>query len=450
MPTSTSNQTRLRMTPTLRRSPRKIGLLEHCGAGNLGDDATQTAVIQIIRAHWPTSEVCGFTMNPSDSRTRHGIPCYPLRRQTWDLDYWTTDRDRTLKGKLKSAARAHPLAYGAARTLYRLGITLPRNLFHEALFLAKSLNLLRSFDLLIISGGGQLLDSWGGPWSFPYTLFKWVLLARVLQIPCYFINVGAGPIKTRLARFLVKHAVRNSAYISFRDEYSRALVKQIGFTGASEVVADSVYCLDVPAHTPNWPSTQERPVVGIAPMAYCDPRVYYDKDAAQYAALIQKLAQFGAWLVANRYSLTLYSTDYYFDSRAIDELATAVNGELNCPQPDCIRCPSLRTTEELFAQMASMEYIVTCRYHGVVFAHLMNIPVLAIAHHPKVTTLMNDFGLSEYCVDLRSLDSDALVRTFVRMVDNKHAIQMKMAERVAHYREELTCQFASLFSRRFD
>ena len=375
MHTSTSNQVRLPKRDTLLRAPNKIGLLDHFGAGNLGDDATQTAVIQHIRRHWPDAAIYGFTMNPSDSQTRHGIPCYPIRRQTWDFNYWTDEHKTTFKETLKRAADAHRVAYGILRALYTLGVKKPRAFFQETVFLAKSLNFLRSFDLLIISGGGQLLDSWGGPWSFPYTLFKWVLLATVSRVPCYFVNVGAGPLRHPLAKWFVKHAVRRAAYISFRDEYSKNLVGQIGFSGVSEVVADSVYCFDVPALSTTRSRAKGHPVVGVAPMAYCDPRVYYERDAAQYATFIRKLAQFGSWLIRNDYNVATFSTDYYFDSHAIEEFEAAVNSEANTSQSGSINHASVRTAEELFAQMASMEYIVTCRYHGVIFAHLMNIPV---------------------------------------------------------------------------
>jgi hypothetical protein len=44
-------------------------------------------------------------------------------------------------------------------------------------FLASSRHTMKSFELLIISGGGQLTER-DGPWGFPYTIFKWVVLAR--------------------------------------------------------------------------------------------------------------------------------------------------------------------------------------------------------------------------------------------------------------------------------
>src|SRR5215467_4152682 len=67
-------------------SRKKIGLLDHLGGGNLGDDATLDAVMQNIKSRWPTAEISGFSMNPSDTQKRHNIPAYPIRYQTWSLN----------------------------------------------------------------------------------------------------------------------------------------------------------------------------------------------------------------------------------------------------------------------------------------------------------------------------------------------------------------------------
>jgi polysaccharide pyruvyl transferase WcaK-like protein len=95
--------------------------------------------------------------------------------------------------------------------------------------------------------------------------------------------------------------------------------------------------------------------------------------------------------------------------------------------------------------MSAMDYVVTCRFHGVVFAHLLNIPVLAISHHPKVAVLMKDIGLSSYCLDIDTFDLDQLIQTFNRLVANVVEVKGIMAERAAHYRGELERQFDFLF-----
>jgi hypothetical protein len=65
------------------RAPKKAGLLDHMGGGNLADDATQIAVIHNIKNRWRDAEVIGVSMNPYDTQKRHGIPSYPIRKQTW-------------------------------------------------------------------------------------------------------------------------------------------------------------------------------------------------------------------------------------------------------------------------------------------------------------------------------------------------------------------------------
>ena len=59
---------------------RRIGIIGHGGTKNLGDEALFATVIQNVRRRLPEAEVIGFTINPADSRERHGIECFPIRR----------------------------------------------------------------------------------------------------------------------------------------------------------------------------------------------------------------------------------------------------------------------------------------------------------------------------------------------------------------------------------
>jgi polysaccharide pyruvyl transferase WcaK-like protein len=92
-----------------------------------------------------------------------------------------------------------------------------------------------------------------------------------------------------------------------------------------------------------------------------------------------------------------------------------------------------------------MDYVVTCRFHGVVFAHLLNKPVLAIAHHPKVMDLMTDLELSNYCVDIRDFDPKLLAERFASMIINAEEIRSRMATSLTRNRQRLRSQFDELF-----
>jgi len=424
---------------------KKIGLLDHMGGGNLGDDATQTVVMDNIKKRWPESVIFGFSMNPADTQARHGIPSYPIRRQTWDPSPRTENRPAVFKEKVKAAVIKYRLLFMLFKAINMVAIRLPREIFQELSFLVKSFRIIRSFDLLIVSGGGQLLDSNGGPWKFPYTIFKWVLLAKLSNVKCYFLNLGAGPLSYPLSKFFIKRALFLGDYASFRDEYSRALARKIGFTGPSQVAPDCVYGLNGKVTRRGFTTGRSEPLVGISPMAYCDPRVYWVKDQGVYDHFMRTLARFGSWLVRNHHCLRLFSTDIWFDAQTIEELKMALKSDPCLVNSHSILHEPLAETEELLSQLSSLDYVVTCRYHGVIFAHLVNVPVLALSHHPKVTTLMSDLGLAEYCLDIRSLDLELLTKTFLSLAERRDEVRARMARTAAEYKERLTAQFDALF-----
>lgn len=410
-----------------------VGLFEHMGAGNLGDDVSVDAVMQNIKRRWPDTVIYGFSMNPSDSQTRHGIPSYPIRTEIWSIGY----KPATEAGKRS-----------AIRTMATVLIRTPAALLRELAFLADSFRTIRSFDFLIISGGGQLLDAWGGPWKFPYTIFKWIVLAKLSRVSCYFLNVGAGPLDHYLSRWFIKNSLRLADYTSFRDGRSRQLLKKAGFSRRSPVYPDCAYGLDTSAFTEcvsgraGEPGT---PIIGIAPMAYCDPRFYWKKDKDIYDSLIRELSLFATYLVRHRYRLILFSTDFWFDSMAIEDLYAAVKSEFGSADAGCITRPAITTARELLRHVARMDYVVTCRFHGAVFAHLLTKPVLALSHHMKIATFMDDLGLSEYCIDINGITAEVLVQKFVSLVANRERIRNSMSGTLARYQRELSLQFDNLF-----
>jgi len=297
---------------------------------------------------------------------------------------------------------------------------------------------------LVISGGGQLTEQ-GGPWAFPYTIFKWILLAKFARVKRVFLNVGAGPLTHPLSRFFAKRALLAGDYVSFRDGQSQALTQEIGFKERSLVFPDCAYSLEVPATDISSFEKRERPVVGIAPFPYGDPRLGgAEGTRIIYEDFIAKCAVFASGLIRRSYSLTLFATDIGIDPLAIEDLQTALR---NRHSVTGLAYDSVKSTKELLAAMNKMDYVVTCRFHGVVLAHLLNKPVLAISHHPKVMDLMKNLGLSKYCADIRKFDANLLTDTFDSLVRDKDEIKNRMAEKLSRYKVELAIQFDDLFPR---
>ena len=418
----------------MKQTGTKIALLHHTGCGNLGDDAIIDSVIANIRRRWKDAEVAVFSMNPEDTAERHGIPSYPIRRYRWSSD------KRPIAAQPSKPAR-HRFTEWIKQTR-NPAIRFPRAVFAEFAFFIDSYRAVKCFDLLIVSGGGQLTER-GGPWSFPYALFVWSLIAKLAGLRWVFLNVGAGPLKHRLSRFFVLRALNAADYISFRDRQSQELARNLGFSGKSDVFPDNVYGLRV-AVSSIPAKSNSRAVVGFAPMPYpfCDLLKCPSDVMSIQNDLTSRLSSFASFLSSHSYSLELFASDMKADPQAIEDLRRVLRQEHHLVLPEY---KSVRSVDELLARMATMDYIVTCRFHGVVLAHLLNKPVMAIAHHPKVTHLMSALGLSKYCLEMDTAMPDQLMETFHSVVRDAEAIKASMAASLKEYRSESAMQFDQLF-----
>jgi polysaccharide pyruvyl transferase WcaK-like protein len=412
----------------MNREPRKIAVLHHAGGGNFGDDAEIASVIDNIRSRWPNTEITVFSMNPEDTAKKHCVTSYPIRRHIWTIGYQRA-RAAQAEGRTGFLQRI--------RTTKNPAIRLPRAVFAEFKFLSGSRQRIKKFDFLIVSGGGHLTER-GGPWAFPYAILSWFAMAKSAGVKCILLNVGAGPLINPLSKYFVRRALPLANYVSFRDEQSQGLAASIGFKGTSYVFPDNVYASQPPStKTLRWDSK----IVGIAPMPFpADPP--FDNRAMVYRDVISRFAMFTSTLVERSYPITLFGTDIGSDPAAIEDLREQLRVH---HAVDTRPYEPVYSLDELFRQMSALDYVVTCRFHGVVFAHLLNKPVLAVSHHPKVTHLMQALGLSNYCVDIRTFDPADLAGRLDSMVKNRREIKTQMSASLARYKELLKSQFDELW-----
>ena len=288
----------------------RIALLHHTGWGNLGDDAVVNSVLSSIGKRWENTQFTILSMNPADTEKRHGFPCYPIRR--YQFGY----------GLEPSASAPIPEKQGSFETWLRKtrnpAIRVPRGILRELIFLKKSYKFIKTFHSLIVTGGGQLTER-GGPWSFPYALFSWGLLAKRAGIRFMLISVGAGPLNRPLSRFFISSALRRADYVSFRDQESKQLIRGLGFTGPGDVYPDNVYAFQ---GVPSTVKTSTERIVGIAPMPFPFGDLIRHPQNMQGIQddLIEKMATFASLVANMSFSLRLFGSDIRSDPPEIDRL----------------------------------------------------------------------------------------------------------------------------------
>ena len=360
------------------------------------------AFVTNIRRRLPRAQILAFTDIPRDTQQRHGIPAFPLRRSPSEADASAggaqeeEGRSREPSGAgWRSSLRPFPGARPAARA-GRSIVGFPRAIVTEMRFVPYAIRRLRHLDLLIIAGGGQLGDYFGGTWGYPFRIFKWCALAKAMGAKVAFVSVGAGPLRSPLSRFFIRAAVSSADYRSLRDQSSARLMTDIGVRRETLVYPDPAYSLPLPPVTRRAPRRGSL-VVGINPLPYFDAHYWAEHDEKIYRAHVEVMSRFAAWLIQHGHRVCLFPTQLRADPEVIEDvrreiLASGIPGVAS----GILERP-VDGFDTLITAIDEMDAVVATRYHGIVFALQMNKPVVGVSYDPKTSDLMHDVGLGDVC-----------------------------------------------------
>ncbi len=435
-----------------RRGRNKIGLLGPLTNGNLGNAAFEAAVVQHIHSRFREAEIYGCCVDSLDALKEYKVRLFPLRK---DMPQYAPApgipmRPRSQSGapspqSLRQRLQRLPVvgeAYRAARGAWH-GV---RNFYDEIAFWVLSYRFLCGFRLLILRGGGQLSDSWGGPWKHPYTLFTWSMLARLSRTPFIVLSVGREGISSPLSRWLLRHALQGARYRSYRDEETKKMVEKWGIKGRDYLYPDLAFSLQIPTALRRVATPRQRVVVGISPMPYCDPRVWPIKDQAAYQRYLRTLASFSIGLIERGYEIILFASQVLLDPPVVSELKALILAKFhNDSRAELVSEAKLRTVDDFLSLIPKFDFVVASRLHGLLLSQLMYTPALAISYDPKVEALMVDLGLREFCVDIEKIDTEILTTRFSSLEAKRHAVCDALRERVTKFQAALQEQYDVVF-----
>lgn len=428
-------------------SLRRIGIFGHVGNQNLGDEAIIAAVLQAVRERIPDAQISAFTIRPEDSKARHGIPAFPIRPGVAPPNAASGRSGSTLPGTDQAKA-SRPLHAAIRRVpgLHRVlsGARDAVRWFHDALrevaFWATRYRQMRGIDLLVIAGSNQLSDYVGGPWGFPYTIYAWSLAARLAGTRVAFLSVGAGPIRSRLSRHLIRTALGWAAYRSYRDIGSRDTIKALGVREPYRVAPDLAHGLrfEVPRDAARPPAGRRTVVVN--PLPYFDPRFWAESNRDTYDAYVHLLADVAAKLLDRGDRIQFVPTQLRADPPVIVDVMGALGRRARDPEPSERMDPPVATFEELVALLAGADVVIASRFHGVVLAQMLGKPTIGLAYRPSTTDLLVDVGQGAYAIDIAQLTLAGLMER-LDALEADHGAAERIEARMRAYREALAAQY---------
>ena len=418
----------------------RIALLTPYTGGNLGDAAIQDAVIANLRLHLPSSQFSGITLNNENFVERHGANAFPLcatNTRFYAMSHRAiagqaapqppqTGNRLSLLGRLKDTLKQVPGLLAFWKNLRRWALIIPQELLH----MIRGYRFLRHQDILIVSGGGQLDEGWGGPWGHPFALCKWCLLARLARVPSAFVSVGAGKIKSPLCRLFLSLALRLASYRSYRDENAKKVAASLFNAVAKDpVVPDLAFSL--PDLT--WPANAglrllsgNRTIVAISPIAYAKPGSWPFSDSALHERYLEQMAKILSQLAKRDCFLVMVWSSLGDDESVIPEILRRLDDVAGEKLSHQVHLPKISTWQDFSSVLREVDFLVASRLHSTILGFVSQRPALAISFNPKVDQLMKFLNQTDYLFQINNFVAEDVISAFDRLKLSKESVSEQL------------------------
>lgn len=399
----------------------KIALFGTFGIQNIGNECTLQAMLDNVRLRLPDVDVYGVCYEPEDTQRLHQLRAISVRCPM--LSGHRPPARNKLVRLFRGVFRRIPLEiYDWFRVVWAL---------HDT-------------DLMIMTGTGMLTDFFCGSFGCPYDIFKWSLASKLARCKIRFVGVGVGPIYGRLSQVFIKAALGLADYRGFRDEQSKSRIKKFGFKRANDAVFPDL-AFSLPASALPSPTKQPgaRPVVGLGVMKFVDIHNQTDYEDL-YDTYIETMCDFAMWLLEHGYAVRVLEGDLRHDRPVRVDLENRMAKRGITYGIADILAPKFGSPQDLVDQISQVDFVVSPRFHNLVFGIMLGKPVISLSYDSKNDALLDGCGLGEYRQSIERVDLNLLIEQFISLRSRAAGLRIQMQRKADEYRCLLQEQYATV------
>lgn len=432
----------------------RVALLTPYDGGNLGDAAIQDAMIENIRRRLPGVRLSGISLSSESFLKQHGVESFPLCETDRPFYRMARGASKELPSEVQQSIRAtvRPAVHirVTKKILRRVpflkaGVKTARAGMKEVRHWIDGYRFLRTQDLLIVSGGGQLDEEWGGPWGHPFALFKWAILARAARVPYAVASVGVCKVRSTASRLLVSVALSLARYRSYRDKNSRDLAAGLLRRASTDpVIPDLAFGLSL-SELRRSASIRllaaDRKVIAISPIAFGKPHNWPQSDPKIYSRYLEQLAEAVSVLIERGYFIVMVSSSRGDDESVIPDILERLHEESKKKIERQIYVPRITTWREFVTVVGEVDFLIASRLHSTILGFIAERPTVAISFDSKVDWVMKDLDQTEYLLHIRDFVADDVVKA----VDRAQFCRAEVVEKLAAYQRRNTTALAKQY-----
>ena len=101
---------------------------------------------------------------------------------------------------------------------------------------------------------------------------------------------------------------------------------------------------------------------------------------------------------------------------------------------------------DVLREMSEFEFVVTSKFHGIIFSHVLRKPVISLSYGRKMDFAMQAAGQTRFNANIERFEVDWFIETFSLMANDHESITRQSSEVVKAYAARLSEQFDGLFS----
>lgn len=228
----------------------------------------------------------------------------------------------------------------------------------------------------LISGGGSLLQDETSPKTIPYYIAV-IRLAQWLGKPVFIYSQGIGPVHRGFFFSWIRSAFQRSAFVSVRDEESKALLGRMGISPSDvEVVPDPVMGLPLRGQPTQTSASETNRIIGVSVRFWNEDRSELDAVADALQAVLEQtdaVVRFLPFHLPSDEKASLY---------VMERMGGIYKERLSLAR-------KVTHPQDMLAEVASCQVLLGMRLHSLIYAASQFVPMVGLSYDPKIDQFLN-------------------------------------------------------------